>query len=81
MDVDVHLFTCYCLIRLILSCDIHPTFTAQCLGYDIYIYIYFVLCFCICTYFFLQEIGGNKCIHKKFFLACVSISYSPDLLL
>jgi len=71
MDVDVHLFTCCCLIRLILRCDIHPTFTAQYLGYDIYIYIFFVLCFFIYVHsFFLQENGGNKCINKKFFL-CV----------
>lgn len=67
MDVGVHLFTCCCLIRLLLSYDIHPTFTAQYLGYDIYIYI-FVLCFLYVHSFFLQENGGNKYIHKKFFL-------------
>jgi hypothetical protein len=65
MNVEVHLFTCCCLIRLILSRDVQPTFTAQYLGHDIYIYFCTVFLY-MYILFFLQENGGNKCIHKKF---------------
>ena len=68
MDVDVHLFTC-CLIRLILSCEVHLTFTAQYLGYDIYIY-FFVLCFCIYTYFFCKKTVAINVFIRLFSYVC-----------
>ena len=70
MDVDVQLFTCCCLIRLILSCDVQPTFTAQYLGYDIHIYIYFYTVFLYMYIDFCKKTVAINVFIRSFSCVC-----------
>lgn len=56
---DPRLFTCYCLIRLVIRYALRSLLNAWVASFM----CIFVLCLYIYIYI-LQENGGNKCIHK-----------------